>query len=54
MPTYSYLCNACKKKFSLVMTIKDHDRHKVKCPKCASTRVSQTVQGFFATTSKKS
>lgn len=54
MPTYEYSCPQCKKRFSLVMSIKDHDRRRVKCPKCASARVSQTVQGFFATTSKKS
>ena len=54
MPTYEYVCPQCKKRFSLVMSIKDHDRRRIKCPKCANTRVAQTVQGFFATTSKKS
>jgi putative FmdB family regulatory protein len=54
MPTYDYLCSQCKKRFSLVMSMKDHDRRKVKCPKCSSARVTQSLQGFFATTSKKS
>jgi putative FmdB family regulatory protein len=54
MPTYDYLCSQCKKRFSLSMSIKDHDQRKIKCPKCASTRVTQSIQGFFATTSKKS
>jgi putative FmdB family regulatory protein len=54
MPTYEYTCEKCRKRFSLVMSISEHDRRKVKCPKCSSQRVAQTVQGFFATTSKKS
>jgi putative FmdB family regulatory protein len=54
MPTYEYSCSECKKRFSLVMTIREHDKRRVKCPKCASQRVTQAVQDFFATTSKKS
>jgi putative FmdB family regulatory protein len=54
MPTYEYTCTKCNKKFSVVMTMTEHDRRKIKCPKCASGRVSQIVTGFFATTSKKS
>jgi len=54
MPTYDYMCKKCKKKFSLVMRISEHDRKRVKCPKCSSTQVAQSVQSFFTTTSKKS
>ncbi|MBM3880515.1 MAG: zinc ribbon domain-containing protein [Verrucomicrobia bacterium] len=54
MPTYAYKCKKCGKSFTLVLSITEHDRKKPTCPKCRSSQVAQTVQGFFATTSKKS
>jgi putative FmdB family regulatory protein len=54
MPTYDYRCESCRKTFSLVMGIKEHDAKKVKCPKCKSAKVSQQITGFFTQTSKKS
>jgi hypothetical protein len=36
------------------MRMSDHDRKKVRCPKCESAQVAQNVQSFFATTAKKS
>jgi putative FmdB family regulatory protein len=54
MPTYSYHCEKCGKKFTRVEAISAHDRHKVACPKCHSRQVSQVLRPFFAKTSKKS
>jgi putative FmdB family regulatory protein len=54
MPQYEYLCLACDKKFSLLLTVTEHDKGNVKCPKCKSPRVEQQWAAFFATTSKKS
>jgi putative FmdB family regulatory protein len=54
MPTYEYLCKRCAKKFTLVMSVSEYEKKKVKCPKCQSTKVEQKVQSFFAVTSKKS
>jgi putative FmdB family regulatory protein len=54
MPTYEYICKKCNKKFSSTMSIREHDKKKIRCPKCSSTEVAQSVQAFFATTSKKS
>lgn len=53
MPVYDYVCLACKKRFSLDMSFAEHDRKRVKCPKCNSTRVRQSITSFFAQTSKK-
>lgn len=53
MPHYEYLCQACNKKFSLVLSVAEHDKDKIKCPKCGSTKVEQQWAAFFATTSKK-
>jgi len=54
MPQYEYLCRACNKKFSLVLTLAEHDKGKVKCPKCSRTEVELQWAAFCATTSKKS
>ena len=54
MPTYEYRCDKCNKKFSVVESIADHGKKKVRCPKCKSTRVTQLVSAFFTVTSKKS
>jgi len=54
MPTYEYSCKKCGKKFALKMTMSEHGKKKVKCPKCASAQVAQIINAFFAPTSKKS
>jgi len=54
MPRYDYLCQACNKEFSLVLTLAEHEKGKIACPKCGSTKVEQQWAAFFATTSKKS
>jgi len=54
MPVYDYICKDCKKSFELVLTLSEHDKDKIKCPKCGSTRVEQESAAFFAVTSKKS
>ena len=54
MPTYDYHCPKCNKKFSLTMSIKDHDAGKVKCPKCGAKKVEQLITLFQAKTSRKS
>jgi putative FmdB family regulatory protein len=54
MPYYEYLCQGCKKKFSMALTIADHDKGRVKCPKCGSSKLEQQWAAFYATTSKKS
>ena len=54
MPHYEYLCQACNKKFTLVISVADRDKGKIKCPKCQSAKVEQQWAAFFATTSKKS
>ena len=54
MPTYSYQCQACKKNFLLQMTITEHDKKRVKCPKCGSRKTRQQIGPFGVKTSKKS
>jgi len=54
MPTYDYLCKKCRKRFSLFLSIREHESKKIRCPKCKSTQVEQQWNPFFAVTSKKS
>ena len=54
MPQYEFLCTACKKKFSLILAIREFEKGGVKCPHCGSTKVEQQWAAFFAVTSKKS
>ena len=53
MPTYDYRCPACKKKFSMMMTITEHEAKKVKCPKCGTKKVEQQISHFMTKTSRK-
>jgi putative FmdB family regulatory protein len=54
MPHYEFFCNACKKTFSRVLTIAEHGKEKLACPKCGSKNVEQRWSAFYAVTSKKS
>ncbi|MGH9790687.1 MAG: FmdB family zinc ribbon protein, partial [Candidatus Acidiferrales bacterium] len=54
MPQYAYLCTACQKKFNVTLTLSEHDKNKIKCPKCGSTKTEQQWAAFVAVTSKKS
>ncbi len=54
MPTYDFKCEDCKHAFTVVLTIKQHETKRVRCPKCESHRVRQLVSNFFAVTRRKS
>jgi putative FmdB family regulatory protein len=54
MPNYEFVCNACKRTFSKVLHIVEHDTQKVACPHCGSQEVEQSWSVFSARTSKKS
>lgn len=54
MPAYDYRCTACRKKFQLVHSISEHEKKRVKCPKCSSTKVERVFTGVFVKTGKKS
>jgi putative FmdB family regulatory protein len=57
MPTYEFHCERCRKRFELTYTIIEYERQarkKMKCPKCASTKVVRQISTFEVKTSKKS
>ena len=54
MPQYSFVCRACKKEFSKILTIAEYEKGKIACPHCKSKDVEQRWAAFYAVTSKKS
>jgi putative FmdB family regulatory protein len=54
MPMYDYKCLDCGKESLVVLTLKEHESSKVKCPKCGSTKIQQLYSSFVAHTTKKS
>lgn len=54
MPTYSFVCKDCKKTFTQMMTLDQHKKNRIVCPKCKSKKVEQTYAAFFAVSAKKS
>lgn len=53
MPTYEYICEKCGEKFTVVMKISEHDKKRIRCPKCDNAEVAKQLQPFFAKTSRK-
>jgi putative FmdB family regulatory protein len=54
MPSYDYRCLKCKKQFSTILSIKQHDSKKAKCPKCGGKNLAQLISSFMVKTSRKS
>lgn len=53
MPLYEYICSKCHKKFSEVLSIKEHDTKVMHCPKCKSEQLEKVIEPFFAKTASK-
>jgi putative FmdB family regulatory protein len=53
MPHYNFFCLACKKAFSKILTISEHEKGGI-CPHCKSKNIEQRWAAFYAVTSKKS
>ncbi|HXG52448.1 MAG TPA: FmdB family zinc ribbon protein [candidate division Zixibacteria bacterium] len=57
MPTYEFRCEKCRNRFAITCSIAEYERRaekKIRCPKCASTRVLREITAFEVKTSKKS
>ena len=54
MPSYEYRCPKCNKKFTLILSIREHDAGKGKCPKCGGKKLEQLITAFQVKTSRKS
>jgi putative FmdB family regulatory protein len=54
VPTYSFRCEKCGKTFQEILTFREYEEWKRKCPKCGSRNIVQLLEPFFAKTSRKS
>ena len=54
MPDYEYECEKCRKKFTLHQTYEQHDRQRIKCPRCGGLKVKRVIGAVFAKTTHKS
>jgi len=54
MPIYEFVCESCKKRFSLTLSISEYEKKKPGCPKCKSRKVKQQISSFQTVTSRKS
>ena len=54
MPTYSFKCRKCGRRFQEILSFKEYEEGRRKCPKCGSGKVEQVLEAFFAKTSRKS
>ena len=46
MPTYEFICEKCKKPFTVIMKISEYEKKKFQCPKCKSRKVKQQITSF--------
>ena len=44
MPLYEYYCQDCENQFSEVLTVKEHKKKKIHCPKCKRANVKEVIE----------
>ncbi|MEJ2068468.1 MAG: zinc ribbon domain-containing protein [Deltaproteobacteria bacterium] len=54
MPRYEFFCEKCRKTFTRIMSVSEHGKKKIQCPKCKGKKTKQLVSSFQTITSKKS
>ena len=54
MPLYEYYCDKCQREVTLTLSFSEHEKGKIKCPKCGGKALRPLVRTFFSQTSRKS
>jgi len=54
MPMSEYYCDKCEREVQLTLTIREHDKGPIKCPKCGCKALRPVLSTFTSQTSKKS
>ncbi len=54
MPVYEYYCDKCEREVTLTLSIREHDKGPIKCPKCGGKALRPLLSAFMSQTSKKS
>ena len=53
MPVYEYHCDKCDREVTLTLSIREHEKGEIKCPKCGES-LRPLLSAFMSQTSKKS
>jgi putative FmdB family regulatory protein len=43
VPNYEYICQQCRKRFSIFISYKEYDSKKIHCPHCSSENVQRRI-----------
>jgi putative FmdB family regulatory protein len=54
MPVYEYHCDKCDREVTLTLSIREHEKGEIKCPKCGAEFLRPLLSAFMSQTSKKS
>jgi putative FmdB family regulatory protein len=54
MPRYEYHCEKCQRAVTLILSIGEHEKGKVKSPKCGSKALQPLLSTFASQTPRKS
>jgi putative FmdB family regulatory protein len=54
MPVYEYHCDKCDREVTLTLTISEHEKGQIKCPKCGGKALRRLLSTFVSQTSRKS
>jgi len=54
MPVYEYYYDKCEREVALTLSIREHDKGRIKCPKCGGEALRPLLSTFMSQTSKKS
>ena len=54
MPMYEYYCDKCERDVTVTLTISEHEKGRIKCPKCGSKALRPRLSTFMSQTSKQS
>ncbi len=54
MPVYEYHCDKCDRDVTLTLTISEHEKGPVTCPKCGSKALRPLPSTIMTQTAKKS
>ncbi len=54
IPVYEYHCDKCDRNVTLTLTISEHEKGPVKCPKCGSKALRPLPSTIMTRTAKKS
>jgi len=46
MPVYEYYCVKCDREVAFALTISQHEKGQVKCPKCLGGRIGRPRRSF--------